>query len=156
VGAALLVACAPARMPPSSPSALLGGPAPDLRSRAVAGAALDPSSLAGKVVVLDFFAEYCKPCRPRLALSERLRRELPGAVFLGVSLDETAEAAQRQVSRIGVGFPVLHDPQHVLAGRFRVAVLPSVIVIGRGGEVAWVGGPEQSEAAIRQAIRAAL
>src|SRR5512140_3034923 len=89
--AALLLACAPVRMPPSSPSALLGRPAPDLRSRAVAGAAPDAASLSGKVVVLDFFAEYCVPCRPRLALSERLRRELPEAVFLGISLDETAE-----------------------------------------------------------------
>ncbi len=154
--AALLLACAPVRMPPSSPSALLGRPAPDLRSRAVAGPAIDPSSLSGKVVVLDFFAEYCVPCRPRLALSERLRRELPEVAFLGVSLDDTAEAARRQVVRFGIGFPVLHDPQLVLAGRFHVNVLPTVVVIGRGGAVAWVGGPEQSEGAIRQALRAAL
>src|SRR5512140_2776862 len=153
--AALLLACAPVRMPPSSPSALLGRPAPDLRSRAVAGPAVDPSSLSGKVVVLDFFAEYCIPCRPRLALAERLRRELPEVAFLGVSLDDTAEAARRQAIRSGIGFPVLHDPQFVLAGRFRVNVLPAVVVIGRGGDVAWVGGPEQSEGAIRQAIRAA-
>ena len=129
----------PTAMPASAPSRLLGAPAPSFRRPTVQGGDFATVDTAGRVVVVEFFARYCKPCQRRLPSAERLRREFPDVIIVGISLDETAEAALAQVSRFGLGFPVVHDAGNILAGRFRVAELPAVFVVGRDGRVAWVG-----------------
>lgn len=143
-------------MPPSSPSPLVGEAAPSLARPTVQGAQLPPGWFAGKVVAVDFFAAYCAPCMRRLPRTARLGRLSPELVVVGVSLDETADAAATLVARYRLDFPVVHDSGHLLAGRFRVRDLPAAFVIDRAGRVVWAGGPEQPEAVWEQAVRAAL
>lgn len=146
---------APAAMPASASSRLLGQPLPSFRRPTIQGGTFATDDTAGRVVVVEFFARYCKPCQRRLPAAERLRREFADVVIVGVSLDETSDAALAQVSRFGLQFPVIHDTGNVLAGRFRVVQLPAVFVVGPDGTVAWVGGGDQPEAALRQAVLAA-
>lgn len=142
-------------MPPSSRSALVGRPAPEFRRPTIQGPELDTRTLRGRVWAVEFFAEFCAPCQRRLPMAERLRAELPDVVLIGISVDESYVEAQNQVRRYGLGFPVLHDEQHILSGRFRVSDLPAAVVVGKDGRIAWVGGPEQPEQALRQAVLAA-
>ena len=151
-----MVACAtPAVMPSPSPSPLLGRSVPAFQRPTVQGGRFDTGEAAGRVLVVEFFARYCQPCQHRLPAAERLRRELAGAMVVGISLDETPEAALEQVRRYRLGFPVIHDAGHVLAGRFRVSELPAAFVVDASGRVLWAGGADQPEESLRQAALAA-
>ena len=153
----LLVACggaAPQAMPPSSPGPLLGQPAPMFRRPTIQGGQIDTAAAAGQVLVVEFFAKYCRPCQKRLPAAEALRAELPDVVVVGVSVDESPALALEQVRRYGLGFPVVHDAGQVLAGRFRVVELPIALVVGGDGRVRWIGGPGQSDDALRRAVLA--
>ena len=151
-----LLACAtaPAELPASSPSRLVGRPVPAFHRPTVQGGHFSTDGTTGQVLVVEFFARYCHPCQQRLPAAERLRQELPDVRVVGVSLDETPDAALEQVRRYRLGFPVIHDAGLVLAGRFRVSELPYALVVGRDGRVLWAGGPGQSHEALRQAALA--
>lgn len=155
----LIVLCcgggAPASPPRSADSPLLGKPAPTFARPSVQGQRVDTKDFAGKVVVVKFFAEYCKPCQKTLPAAEALRRERPDVVFIGIAEDETRDKVLQQIAAYGLSFPVIHDRGNVLAGRFRVNEMPATFVVGKGGKVAWVGGEVQDEADLGRAVEAA-
>jgi peroxiredoxin len=132
---------APSAQPPtpSAPSPLLGKPAPEFSRTALDGTKLESGALEGKVVVLEFFAEYCVPCRTAMPAAEAAHRERPDAQFIGISEDDGPETARRLGATFGVTFPIVHDQGKVLAGRLRVSDLPATIVLDATGVVRWVG-----------------
>jgi peroxiredoxin len=158
--AASVLACAhrspEVTAPRSSPSHLLGQASPALRGRTPIGEVIDLSSTAGRVLVVEFFAAYCGPCRRSLPGVQALHRRRPELAVVGVSLDESPALAQEVVRRYGLTFPVVHDGGHVLAGRFRVAELPASFVVDRQGRVAWAGGGDQPEDALPRAAESLL
>jgi thiol-disulfide isomerase/thioredoxin len=150
------VGCATAAvsMPASSPSPLYGRAAPAIDRPILQGGRFASGAVAGRLVVYEFFARYCVPCRDRLERARELARELPDVLVVGVALDPTVEAALAAVRVHQLGFPVIHDAGSVLAGRFRVTELPLAMVVDRQGRVAFVSGPEQPPEALRQAVLA--
>lgn len=146
---------APSPPPPSSANRLLGETLPSFKRRTVQGGEVASEATPGLLVV-DFFAEYCRPCQRSLPALEALHRARPELTIVGVSLDEDVVKARRTILRHGITFPVIHDPQHVLAGRFRVADLPICFLADRGGRVRWVGGPDQPEGALARAVAAII
>ena len=74
--------CASATMPPSAPGPALGRPLPEFTRRTLAGAPVTAASLRGKIVVVEFFAQYCKPCWQALPQVQRLAAGDPGAMRL--------------------------------------------------------------------------
>jgi cytochrome c biogenesis protein CcmG, thiol:disulfide interchange protein DsbE len=73
---------------------------------------------------------------------------------VGVSLDESGDAARRSIARHHLTFPVVHDSGNVLAGRLRVTELPISFVVDGQGRIRWVGGPDQPDDALARAIAA--
>ncbi len=140
--------------PPSAPSPILHRELPRFHRVTLAGAPLDTSALAGRVVVVKFFAAYCGPCQRTLPVAEALHRDRPDVAFVGVSEDERQSDAAAQVERYSLTFPVIHDRGNVLAGRFRVTELPATFVVDRHGRIAWVGGSTQESDALRRAVEA--
>jgi peroxiredoxin len=130
---------------PSAPTPLLSKTAPDFGRVALDGARVDTASLRGRVVLIDFFAEHCVPCVKSLPALEALHRAEPNVAVVGVSEDDDADAARRMVARHGLSFPVVHDPEHALAGRYRVLELPATFVIDRRGVVRWRGAVERED-----------
>ena len=124
------------------------------------GQRFDSATAAGQVLLLDFFASSCPPCRRSLpalqALHRRQRQQQSPLIIVGVSLDEDLGSARALVARYALTFPVVHDGGHVLAGRFRVTELPASFVIDRRGQVAWAGGGDQPEGALERAALAVL
>lgn len=154
--AAAAVACASCKHassppPPSSPSRLLGESIPSFKRTTVQGDEVR-SEGAARLLVVDFFAEYCRPCQRSLPALEILHRTRPEVSVVGVSLDENATQARRTILRHGLTFPIVHDPQHLLAGRFRVTDLPICFLADRAGRIVWVGGPDQPEGALARAV----
>jgi len=156
-----LLACAhppspPLAPPPSSASRLLGATAPSFRRPTVQGGQFDSAEAAGRVLVVDFFAAYCDPCRRSLPALQALHRRRPDLTVVGVSLDADPGVARAMVARYGLTFPVVHDAGSVLAGRFRVTELPASFVADRDGQVAWAGGGDQPEGALARAAETTL
>lgn len=144
----LLMACgasAPAKAPPSSPSSLLGQPAPSFKREAVNGSTVEVGTAGGKVTVVKFIATYCQPCMKTLPAIEKMHEEHPEIAIVGVSEDEHESEAKQLASSMHLTFPVVHDQQQVLAARYRVRDLPVTYVLDGKGNIAWVGGPEKSQ-----------
>ncbi len=138
--------------PPSAASPLLSRPLPEFRRADLSGSTINTKQLGGSVVVVKFFAKYCVPCRKTLPATQALSQERPDVRFLGVSVDESERDAREMVSQYGLTFPVLYDRGAVLAGRFRIAELPATFVVGKSGNVVWVGTDSVDEASLAAAI----
>jgi cytochrome c biogenesis protein CcmG/thiol:disulfide interchange protein DsbE len=158
--AALAGACGhsspPGPPPPSSQSRILGAPVPAFRRPSVQGGTFDTAEADGRVLVVDFFADYCRPCQRTLPRLEALHRAEPRLVVVGVSLDGDAAGAWKSIGRHHLSFPVVHDAGNVLAGRFRVTELPFAFVIDGSGRVRFAAGPDQPEDALGRAALATL
>jgi len=147
--------------PPSSASRVLDAAMPAFRRPTVQGGSFDSAQTPGNLLVIDFFAAYCRPCQRKLPELEALHRRHPGLSIVGVSLDESSDVARRSVARHRLTFPVVHDAGNVLAGRLRVTELPiSFVVVVEGGQkdgqgrIRWVGGPDQPDDALARAVAA--
>jgi cytochrome c biogenesis protein CcmG/thiol:disulfide interchange protein DsbE len=97
----------------------------------------DVEAYAGKVVVLDFWASWCVPCRrsfPWLnAMHEKYSDD--GLVIIGVNLDMERADAERFLQEYPASFTILYDDKQELARQFEVVAMPSSYVIGRDGQV---------------------
>lgn len=149
-----LLACAGPGLPPSATSPAVGRPLPVFTRRTLTGTQLSSESLRGKVVVVEFFAQYCKPCWRALPEVARLAASDPELVVVGFGEDEYASDTQAMVTRLGLAFPVMHDAGNVLAGRFRVRQIPATLVLDEAGVVRWQARPEDGLRELRRAIDA--
>jgi cytochrome c biogenesis protein CcmG, thiol:disulfide interchange protein DsbE len=130
-------ACAAAPPPPSAPTPLLGKPAPELVQPEIYAPSSPLSGFYGRLVVVDFFADYCKPCRAGLPELQALHESRGDVAVIGVAEDPDRSVSWALVEQLGLDFPVIYDRGHALAGRYRVGDLPATFVVDRKGIVRW-------------------
>lgn len=111
---------------------------PDFTGTALDGRKVTLSSFRGKhPVVLNFFAEFCPPCKkefPHLkALDEKHRAQ--GLRVLAISLDEDRETAAVVPNQVKTAFPVIFDPKGGIAEKYGVQAIPHTVVLDREGKV---------------------
>lgn len=150
----VLVACGGAQMPPSATGPALGRPLPEFTRRSLDGATISSISLRGKIVVVEFFAQYCKPCWKALPQVQKLVAGDAEVAVIGVGEDEFASDTNLMARQIGLTFPVVHDAGNALAGRFRVHQLPATLVLDRNGVVRWQARPGDGVAELRRVVAA--
>lgn len=136
--------CGPSTPPASAPSPILERELPTFKRPTVNAGSID-SSERGRVVVVKFFAKYCKPCMKTLPAAQRLSQEYADVVFIGIAEDEYQADVEELINSFGLSFPIIHDRGNVLAGRFRVDELPATFVADARGTVRWVAGPETTD-----------
>jgi thiol-disulfide isomerase/thioredoxin len=139
-------------LPPSAPSSILDKPLPGFARRAIGGEAVSTREPSGHVVVVKFFAKYCAPCKKTLPAAQKLHESDADLMFIGIAEDEKRADIDEMVATYGLSFPVIHDRDNLLAGRFRVSVLPATFVADGRGRIRWVGGEKQSESDLAAAI----
>ena len=151
---AAALGCASATMPPSAPGPALGRPLPEFTRRTLDGAPVTTAALRGKIVVVEFFAQYCKPCWQALPQVQRLAAGDPDLAVLGVGEDEFASETRVMAEQLGLTFPVVHDAGNALAGGFRVRQIPATLLLDRSGVVRWIARPGDGVAELRRAVAA--
>jgi peroxiredoxin len=121
-----------------------GGPAPALELRALDGRGHRLADYHGTVVLVNFWATWCEPCRDEMPSMQRLKEKLAGKGFvvLAVNLDEPEARIRKFLSHLKVDFTVLLDPGKKAARAWDARILPASFVVGPDGRIRYslVGG----------------
>ena len=119
-----------------STSPAIGSPAPDFELTNLAGARIRLSELRGTVVLINFWATWCGPCRLEMpAIQERYERYHPELAVLAVDFDEPAGEVQKFVDELGLTFEVLLDPGAKVQDLYRVRGYPTTYLLDTEGIV---------------------
>jgi thiol-disulfide isomerase/thioredoxin len=120
----------------------LPGQPMEITGKLLSGQAFDPKTLAGKVVLVDFWATWCGPCVAEIpnVLEQYRKYHDRGFEVVGISLDHDRETLEKFVADQKVPWPILFEEgenggQHPLAAHYSITSIPTVILIGRDGRV---------------------
>jgi peroxiredoxin len=118
-------------------SADVTGQAPDFTLKSSSGENIKLSELRGTVVLLNFWASWCGPCRTEMPLLDNLYQQYRdyGFTVLGVNLDENRDQADMLLSKVPVTFPILFDPQNHTSESYAVDAMPTTVLIDRNGVI---------------------
>jgi peroxiredoxin len=121
----------------AGPASLAGAPAPSFEVRRPDGSSDSLARHKGSVVVLNFWATWCPPCKDEMPALERLYREnrSRGLVVLGIDQGESASVAGAFARAHGITFPILLDEDQRYASSYVSVGLPTTVVVGRDGRV---------------------
>ena len=138
-------------------------PAPALKLADLDGKVHDLASLKGKVVLINFWATWCPPCRREMPSMARLQQALAGEPFVVLAVDvgedaDTIEAFTSQLVDTVPTFPILLDTRSHAMQAWKVAGLPTTYLVDPRGRVvaSAVGGREFDHPDIVRAIRVLL
>jgi peroxiredoxin len=118
-------------------SSLEGQPAPDFVLKSAAGENLRLSEHRGDVVMINFWATWCGPCRQEMPLLDDLysRYQRVGFNLLGVNIDDDSRRAMQMIKELGVNFPVLFDERKEVSQLYDVQAMPVTVLVDRAGNV---------------------
>lgn len=121
-------------------SGLEGRPAPDFALKSSTGENLRLSEYRGDVVMINFWATWCGPCRQEMPLLDGLyqRYQRVGFNLLGVNIDDDSRRAMRMIEELGVNFPVLFDAAKKVSEEYDVEAMPMTFLVDREGTVRYV------------------
>ena len=137
----LLTACLALGMPTlAAAAANPGAPAPDFTLAARDGGKVSLAELKGQVVMINFWATWCGPCRQEMPLFAQLQSKYEplGFTLLAVNVEPDSAAAVNWLKGMPITFPVLFDTDSAVAGRFGVEGMPSTVFVDRQGQVRYV------------------
>jgi thiol-disulfide isomerase/thioredoxin len=160
LAAALLAALCAAHAAGGELKAWSGGGTPPLALRDLDGREHKLSDYRGKVVVLNFWATWCEPCRREMPSMQRLQDRLAGRPFavLAVDFGEGPPQVREFLRKLPVRFTVLLDRDLATAGAWKVNVLPTSLVIDAGLKIRYsaIGDLEWDSPPVEDAIRKLL
>jgi cytochrome c biogenesis protein CcmG, thiol:disulfide interchange protein DsbE len=140
----------------------VGGPAPAYAATTLQGDTVSLESLRGEVVLLNFWATWCGPCRFETPFLQQLSEEYGDRDFniVGVSMDtgDAADQIAMFVEEYGVTYTILHDPQMRGMELYQILGLPATFLLDREGTLTWMkyGPVGETDTAFFQAIEDAL
>jgi thiol-disulfide isomerase/thioredoxin len=113
------------------------GPAPSFTLSSSAGQNVSLSEYKGQVVMLNFWASWCGPCRQEMPLLESIYKKYNkmGFTLLGVNVEPNSQAANDWLKATPVSFPILYDKDSKVSKLYDVAGMPSTVIIDRSGNL---------------------
>jgi peroxiredoxin len=154
LAAALLLAATTARAEVKA-----GQPAKDFDGATLSGSSLKLSSLRGKVVLVDFWASWCEPCKKELPLLDKMAPKLKarGIEIVAVNIDDDRSKAADFIRSRNLHLTVVGDSTKKIVGAYEPPKMPSSFVVDKGGVVRAVhGGFEPGDEAKLEAELSAL
>ena len=119
---------------------LIDQPAPDFALRSLDGQNVRLSEQLGEVVILNFWATWCGPCRQEMPLLAEIysKYRLAGLVLLSINIDDDREEATEMARTLKVSYPVLYDAHKEVARAYEPSTMPVTILIDRAGAVRYI------------------
>ena len=137
-----------------------GGATPPLVLQDLEGRPHSLEDYRGKVVLINFWATWCEPCRAEMPSINKLRAALAGQPFavLAVNLAESEPRIRRFLEQVPLDFPVLLDRDSATAKAWRTRVLPASFLVGPDGRIRYavIGEYDWTQDAARKAILSLL
>ena len=117
-----------------------GGPAPDFALKSHSGENLRLSEFRGEVVMINFWASWCGPCRQEMPLLDELYTQYQplGFTILGVNVEEDPSKAKQLLKESPVNFPILFDNKSEVSKLYKVVAMPSTVLVDRDGNVRYL------------------
>ena len=141
---ALFVASPASTLAAEEPAIKVGDVFPNFADFALEGEL--PKELKGKLVIVDFWASWCGPCRGTFPLMEELHRRLgkQGLIIIAVNEDKSRVAMTEFLKQHPVSFTIVRDAKKKLAARVNVALLPASYILDGNGKVVSIQGGERT------------
>jgi len=119
---------------------IIQSPAPDFTLKSNSGENLKLSELRGEVVLINFWASWCGPCRQEMPILSELhdKYKAMGFTVLGVNVEENSSKARKLLKEIPVSFPVLFDNNSTVSKQYDVVAMPSTVLVDRNGNVRYL------------------
>jgi thiol-disulfide isomerase/thioredoxin len=136
----VLLACMSTLLSFAAVADIVGQPAPDFALRSMKGPSMRLSEHLGEVVIINFWATWCGPCRQEMPLLDQLygKYQRAGLVMLSVNIDENAEPAIEMAQTLRVSYPVLFDARKEVSRAYDVSAMPVTVLVDRAGVVRYV------------------
>ena len=114
--------------------------APNFTLKANSGKNIKLSESRGEVVLLNFWASWCGPCRQEMPLLDSLHKKYKdfGFKVMGVNVEEDSKEAIKILKQIKVSFPVLFDTSNKVSELYHVSAMPSTVLIDRDGKMRYL------------------
>ena len=114
--------------------------APDFTLKSVSGENLKLSEYRGEVVLINFWASWCGPCRQEMPVLSELHDKYKalGFTVLGVNVEEDSSKARKLLEKMSVSFPVLLDNESVVSKQYDVVAMPSTVLVDRNGNMRYL------------------
>lgn len=118
----------------------LSGPAPNFTLQSRDGQMVSLADLRGNVVMVNFWATWCGPCRQEMPHLEALHQRYQdlGFTLLGVNVEEDASGADEFLAETPVSFQILFDPGNEVSQLYDVVAMPSTVMIDRSGNMRFI------------------
>ena len=121
-------------------AAKIGDMAPNFTLKADTGKNLRLSEYRGEVVMINFWATWCGPCRQEMPVLNDLyqRYRSAGFILLGVNIDDRSESAIRMARRLAVRYPIVFDAEKVVSRLYDINAMPTTVMVDRDGKVRYL------------------
>jgi len=139
----------------------IAGPAPNFTLESRGGGTVSLEDFEGDVVMINFWATWCGPCRKEMPHLEALHQRYKdlGFTLLGINVEDDSKGVERFLKDTPVSFDVLLDPANEVSGLYRVVAMPTTVIIDRAGQMRYIhhgyqsGYEHQYQAQIRELLR---
>ena len=117
-----------------------GAPAPQFQLNSNSGRPLSLADLKGRIVLVNFWASWCGPCRKEMPILEQLNRQYrnKGVTLLGVNVEPDSAAATDWLKATPVSFPILFDVDSKVSKLYQVEGMPNTVILDRKGNVRYI------------------
>lgn len=124
---------------PAQPTSVTGS-APDFTLKSADGSNVKLSEYRGEVVLLNFWASWCGPCRQEMPVLDELHNQYKelGFTVLAINVEKDPGKARRLLEEMKPGFPVLFDNSSTVSRQYDVVAMPSTVLVDRNGEMRYL------------------
>ena len=115
----------------------LGKPAPDFTLKSMTGLNLNLAEQRGKIIVINFWASWCGPCRKEMPVLQTFYDKYQdlGVSVWGVNVEQENQAGRDFLADLNLSFPILFDETNTISATYQVEAMPTTIIIDRDGVV---------------------